>query len=149
MHQLIKILPASALQNNPAGLAAYILEKFSSATNRDYRKLDDGGFEKDFSLDALLDNVMIYYLSNSATTAARIYKESMSKAYPMDRVTVEVPTGCAHFKHEIQHQFNFLTQERFKKIIHNSYFEHGGHFAALQLPDVLHRDFVEFVKKTL
>lgn len=141
--------PFTALSNNPIGLAAWILEKFSAATNKDYRKLADGGFENDFSLDALLDNVMIYYLSNSATTSARIYKESMSKAYPMDRVAVEPPTGCAHFKHEIQHQFNFLTKERFKNIVHNSYFEHGGHFAALQLPKVLHQDIVEFVIKTL
>lgn len=137
------------MSNNPVGLAAWILEKFSTATNRDYRKLADGGFEKDFSLDALLDNVMIYYLSNSATTSARLYKESMSKAYPMERVAVEPPTGCAHFKHEAQHQFNFLTKERFKNIIHNTYFENGGHFAALQLPKVLHEDFVKFVLKTL
>lgn len=138
-----------ALCNNPVGLAAWILEKFSTGTNRDYRELDDGGFEKDFSLDALLDNIMIYYLSNSAVTAGRIYKEAMNKAYPMDRVAVEIPTGIARFKNEMQHQFNFLTQERFKKTIHSSYFEHGGHFAALQLPKVLHEDFVEFVKKTL
>lgn len=137
------------MNNNPAGLAAWILEKFSTATNRDYRNLEDGGFEKDFSLDALLDNIMIYYLSNSATTAARIYKEAFNKTYPIDRVAVEVPTGCAHFKNEIQHYFNFLTQERFKKIVHNSYHEHGGHFAALQLPKVLHEDIIEFVKKTI
>lgn len=130
-------------------MAAYILEKFSTATDPNYRQLADGGFENDFSLDALLDNVMIYYLSNSATTAARIYKEAFNKTYPMERVAVEVPTGCAHFKNEIQHYFNFIAEERFKKIIHNSYFEHGGHFAALQLPEVLHKDFVTFVKKTL
>jgi juvenile hormone epoxide hydrolase len=92
---------------------------------------------------------MIYYLTNSATTSARIYKETFNKTYPIERVAVEVPTGCAHFKNEIQHQFNFVTKERFKNIIHNSYFENGGHFAALQLPKVLHEDFVKFVKKTL
>lgn len=135
--------------DSPAGLAAWILEKFSTATNKDYRNLDDGGFEKDFSLDALLDNVMIYYLSNSATTAARIYKEQFNIVYNVDRVAVTVPTGCAHFKNEIQHYFSFLTSERFKKIVHTSYHEHGGHFAALQLPKILHQDFVEFVKKTI
>lgn len=116
---------------------------------REYRKLADGGFEKDFTLDSLLDNIMIYYLTNSAVTSARIYKEGMRKAYPMDNVAVIVPTGVAHFKEEILHQFNFLTQERFKKIVHNSFFEHGGHFAAMQNPKVLHDDVVKFVKKTL
>jgi len=144
-----------ALCNNPIGLAAYILEKFSTATNRDYRKLPDGGLEKYFTLDQLIDNLMIYYLSNSAVTAARIYKESISKLYTkeskhnLERVAVEVPTGAAHFRHEAQHQFAFLTSERFKKIIQSSYFEDGGHFAALQLPKILHEDFVSFVKKTL
>ena len=136
------------MSNNPVGLAAWILEKFSTATNPDYRQLADGGLEKDFSLDALLDNVMIYYLTNSATTSARIYKEAMTKVYPIDRVAVWPPTGCARFRHEIQHQFNFLTQERFKNIVHNGYYENGGHFAALQLPKVLHQDFIEFVRKT-
>lgn len=130
-------------------MAAWILEKFSTATNPEYRKLDDGGFEKDFSLDALLDNLMIYYLTNSATTAARIYKEAFNKAYPMERVAVEPPTGCAHFKYEIQHYFDFLIKERFKNIVHHGYYEHGGHFAALQLPKILHQDFVTFVEKTL
>lgn len=137
------------MQNNPIGLAAYILEKFSTGTNPAYRNLNDGGFEVDFKLDALLDNIMIYYLSNTAVSAARIYKEAFNKSYDMDRVAVEVPTGSAHFKNEISHTFRFLTEERFKKIVHVSYFEHGGHFAALQLPEVLHQDFVEFVKKTL
>lgn len=145
----------TALCNNPIGLAAYILEKFSTATNRDYRKLADGGLEKYFTLDQLIDNLMIYYLSNSAVTAARIYKESVARAYTkeskhvLERVAVEVPTGAAHFRHEVQHQFVFLTSERFKKIVQSSYFEDGGHFAALQLPKVLHEDFVSFVKKTL
>lgn len=98
---------------------------------------------------------MIYYLSNSAVTAARIYKEAMAKAYMkeskhnLERVAVEVPTGVAHFRNEIQHQFVFLTSERFKRIVQSSYFEDGGHFAALQLPKILHEDFVSFVKKTL
>jgi len=138
-----------ALSNNPVGLAAWILEKFSTATDPDYRKLVDGGFEKDFSLDTVLDNVMIYYLTNSAMTSGRIYKESMTKPYEMERVAVLSPVGVAHFRNEIMHQFNFLTSEKFKNIVHNGYHEHGGHFAALQVPDVLYQDFVEFVLKTL
>lgn len=137
-----------ALSNNPVGLAAWILEKFSTGTNRKYRQLSDGGFENDFQLNALLDNVMIYYLTNCITTAVRLYKESLQRQYNMFKVAVEVPAGCAHFKHEIQHQFMFLLKERFKNIVHVSYHENGGHFAAMQLPNVLHEDFVTFVKKT-
>ena len=53
----------AALIGNPIGLAAYILEKFSTQTDRAFRKLPDGGLERAFSLDALLDNLMIYYLT--------------------------------------------------------------------------------------
>lgn len=137
-----------ALTGNPVGLAVYILEKFSTATDKDYRTLQDGGYEKDFKMDALLDNIMIYYLSNSATSAARIYKEAIH-GKPMDRVAVTVPTGSAHFKNEISHQLAFITSEKFKNLIHETFHLHGGHFAALQLPKVLHEDFVDFVKKTL
>lgn len=138
-----------ALNGNPVGIAAWILEKFSTATNPDYRQLQNGGFEKDFSLDALIDNVMIYYLSNSATTSARIYKEAMSKEYPIDHVAVIVPTGCSRFKYEISHTFKFILKERFKNIVHSTFYEHGGHFAALPLPKLLRDDFIKFVKKTL
>lgn len=87
-------------------------------------------------------------------TAGRIYKEAMSKSYMkeartnLERVAIVVPVGCARFKNEISHQLNFVLEERFKRIVHNSFFEHGGHFAALQLPKVLHEDLVAFVKKT-
>lgn len=49
----------TALANNPIGLAAYILEKFSTWTNPAYRDLEDGGLEKYFSMDSLLDNLML------------------------------------------------------------------------------------------
>ncbi|XP_037037452.1 juvenile hormone epoxide hydrolase 2-like [Bradysia coprophila] len=138
-----------ALSGNPAGLAAYLLEKFSTATNRDYRQMHDGGLTKDFHMDALIDNLMIYYLSNCATSAGRIYKEAMHTKIKLDRVAVTIPAGVAHFKHEISHQLAFITSEKFKKLIHETFHSHGGHFAALQLPEVLYEDFVKFVEKTL
>ena len=70
-----------ALINSPAGLAAYILEKFSTWTNNTYRDLPDGGLERHFSLDELLTNVMIYWVSGSMPSAMRFYKESMSSEY--------------------------------------------------------------------
>lgn len=138
-----------ALSGNPSGLAAYLLEKFSTATNRDYRQLQDGGLTKDFHIDALVDNLMIYYISNCATSAGRIYKEAMHTKIKLDRVAVRVPSGVAHFKHEISHQLSFITREKFKNLIHETFHSHGGHFAALQLPEVLYNDFVKFVEKTL
>jgi hypothetical protein len=57
------------------GLAAYILEKFSVWTNEKYLQMDDGGLTKNFSLDELLTNIMIYWTTQSITTSQRFYKE--------------------------------------------------------------------------
>jgi juvenile hormone epoxide hydrolase len=141
----------NALLNNPVGLAVYIMEKFSTWTNRDYRKLADGGLEKYFTLDALLDNIMIYYLTDSITTSVRIYKESFIEdaVYEMGRVPVGCAVGCAHYKYELMHQSNFVLKDKFPRLIHTSIFDDGGHFAAMQLPKVMYEDFVQFVHKTL
>jgi juvenile hormone epoxide hydrolase len=141
-----------ALTGNPVGLAAYILEKFSTWTNADYRNLPDGGLEKYFTLDALLDNVMIYYLTNSITTSQRIYKEVFSNEFgdpTVNRVPVDVPSACAHFKHELMHQIEWVFPEKFRNLLQSNYFDDGGHFAAMQLPKILYSDFIDFVRKSL
>jgi len=140
-----------ALQNNPVGLAAYIIEKFSTWTNKEYRNLADGGLEKYFTLDSLLDNIMIYYLTNSITTSVRIYKENFieESIHNPGRVHVHTPTGCARYKHELAHSPDFVLKDKFKNIVHLSKFQDGGHFAAMQLPKVFYGDFMEFIRKTL
>lgn len=142
----------TALNGNPVGLAAYILEKFSTWTNSNYRNLPDGGLTKYFTLDALLDNVMIYYLTNSITTSQRIYKEDLGGAIfelKMDRVPVDVPVACARFKNELFHIFDYAVKEKFPKIIQSTHYDDGGHFAAMQLPKELYNDYLNFVRKTL
>lgn len=63
------------LNDSPAGLAAYIIEKFSTGTNPSYKYREDGGFLDKYTYDELIDNLMIYWVSNSITTAMRIYAE--------------------------------------------------------------------------
>lgn len=70
-----------ALRESPAGLAAYILEKFIGGTNPAYKDLPDGNLTKKFSMDALLDNLMIYWVSRSFTTSVRLYAEKYSQPY--------------------------------------------------------------------
>lgn len=140
-----------ALTGNPVGLAAYILEKFSTWTNPEYRALSDGGLQKYFTLDALLDNLMIYYLTNSITTSQRLYKEDLSEMFSneLDRVPVEVPVGCAKFKYELAHTADNVLKEKFPQLIQSTHHDDGGHFAAMQLPKVLYNDYVDFIRKTI
>lgn len=140
----------NVLTDNPVGLAAYILEKFSTWTNSKYRNLPDGGLTKSFKLDTLLDNVMIYYFTNSITTSQRLYAEAFSKKerdLQMDRVPTKVPTGCARFKNDIAHLLDFQLKDKFVNLIHSTYYRQGGHFAALEVPTILYQDFLSFVQK--
>lgn len=75
-----------ALNDSPAGLAAYIIEKFVTGTNRAYRERDDGGLTTHFTYDELIDNVMYYWVTNSKTTAMRLYAETFSKAHASMRI---------------------------------------------------------------
>uniref|UniRef100_A0A0K8TLC3 Epoxide hydrolase n=1 Tax=Tabanus bromius TaxID=304241 RepID=A0A0K8TLC3_TABBR len=142
----------TALTENPVGLAGYLLEKFSTWTNPDYRKLKDGGVEMDFTLDQLLDNIMIYYLTNSITTSQRLYAEAYTKrtrSYKMDRVQVHVPTGCARFKDDLLVSFDWQLKDKYTNLIHSTYHKKGGHFAAFEVPDEFFKDFMQFVDKVI
>ena len=66
-----------ALNDSPVGLAAYILEKFSTGANTDNVNKPDGGLTEKFTFDELLTNVMIYWISNNVTSSLRYYKESL------------------------------------------------------------------------
>ncbi|XP_052865137.1 juvenile hormone epoxide hydrolase 2-like isoform X1 [Anopheles cruzii] len=140
----------TALLGNPIGLAAYILEKFSTWTNPAYRNLPDGGLEKYFTLDSLLDNVMIYYLTDSITTSQRIYAEAFTKAEfgrQLDRIPTVVPAACAKFRYELLQQVDWVLKDHFTNLVQSNHFDDGGHFAAMQLPNVLYKDFVQFITK--
>lgn len=126
-----------ALTDNPIGLAAYILEKFTNIFDR-------------VSIDALIDNLMIYYVSNSIGTSVRIYAESYSTnqlSYNFGRVPTPVPTGCTRFKEDIGHSLDWQLRDKFKNLIHSTFHDEGSHFAALETPNLLYKDFLEFVDK--
>ncbi|KAK9310795.1 hypothetical protein QLX08_000089 [Tetragonisca angustula] len=141
----------TALTASPDALAVYILEKFSTWTNTAYRERDDGGLTEKFTLDELLDNVMIYWVSNSITTSVRLYAESFSSAYrasKIEELPINVPTGCAVFPNELMSHPESLLKSRFTKLIQYSLMSRGGHFAAFEEPKLLADDIFSFVKKT-
>jgi len=75
------ILKGAAIAASPVGLAAYILEKFSTWTNNENKYRPDGALLEKFTLDELLDNIMVYWVTNSLTTSVRLYAENFSKTY--------------------------------------------------------------------
>ena len=71
----------AALIDSPVGIAAYILEKFSTWTDPNNVKKSDGGLTEKFTLDELLTNIMIYWTSNNVASSMRYYKESFLKVF--------------------------------------------------------------------
>ncbi|XP_056424653.1 epoxide hydrolase 1-like [Hyla sarda] len=140
----------SALNDSPAGLAAYILEKFSTWTNPDYRQLEDGGLQRKFTMDDLLNNVMIYWVTGSITSSMRFYKENLSREFQSSAAVttpVYVPTGIAAFPSELSHCPQVLAKDKYKNIVSYTYMPRGGHFAAFEEPEILARDIQNFVSK--
>ncbi|QQS13880.1 MAG: epoxide hydrolase [Rhodospirillales bacterium] len=124
------------LTDSPAGQAAWILEKFWAWTDC------DGHPENILTRDELLDNVMLYWTTATATSSARLYWESFR---PESRrpFQVTVPTGVAVFPKEIVTPVRKWMAESFTDIRHWSEMAKGGHFAAFEQPAL----FVEDVRK--
>jgi len=140
----------SALENSPVGLAAYILEKFSTWTNADNPTKPDGGLlSKDYpiSLDRLLDNISLYWFSKSITTSVRYYAESFVRGFTskLDSITTEVPSGFSGFKHELALHPKSMLSYKYKAISFYRFHDFGGHFAAMEVPKVLAKDLHDFV----
>ncbi|HEY0850141.1 MAG TPA: epoxide hydrolase [Bradyrhizobium sp.] len=129
-----------ALTDSPSGQAAWILEKFWAWT-------DCNGYpENIFSRDELLDNVMLYWITASAASSARLYWESFG---PKRRTahTVKVPTGVAVFPKEIVTPVRKWMEASYINITHWSEMPKGGHFAAFEQPDLFEREVRDFFGK--
>nr|XP_021535181.1 epoxide hydrolase 1 [Neomonachus schauinslandi] len=137
-----------ALNDSPVGLAAYILEKFSTWTNPEFRDLEDGGLDRKFSLDDLLTNVMLYWTTGTITSSQRFYKENLGQGFMAnkhDRIKVHVPTGFAAFPCELMHVPEKWVKFKYPKLLSYSYMARGGHFAAFEEPELLAQDIGKFV----
>jgi pimeloyl-ACP methyl ester carboxylesterase len=119
------------LADSPSGQAAWILEKFWAWTDC------DGHPENVLTRDELLDNVMLYWATNSATSSARIYWESFGKPRAVD---LAVPVGVAVYPKEIVPPVRSWMAADYPNIVHWSEQPRGGHFAAFEQPELFVAD---------
>jgi len=117
------------LTDSPAGQAAWILEKFWAWTDC------EGHPENILSRDELLDNVMLYWVTGTAASSARLYWESFG---PGRRTAhkVTVPTGVAVFPKEIVAPVRRWMEGSYTNICHWTEMPKGGHFAAFEQPEL-------------
>jgi epoxide hydrolase len=129
---------AYGLTDSPAGQLAWITEKFGEWT-------DDGLPDEAVDRDQLLTNVTLYWLTGTAGSSARLYYETArSRAWGPPAFS-GVPTGVAVFPREIAPPIRRFA-ERSDNIVHWSEFDRGGHFAAMEVPDLLVGDVREFFR---
>jgi pimeloyl-ACP methyl ester carboxylesterase len=117
------------LADSPIGQAAWILEKFWAWTDC------NGHPERAIARDELLDNVMLYWLTDSGASSARLYWESFGKAFTGAADTsVTLPAGCSIFPREIVPTPRSWAERRYRHIVYWNELERGGHFAAFEQP---------------
>ena len=128
------------LNDSPVGLAAWIIEKFRTWSDC------AGEIESIFTRDEVLTNIMIYWVTQAAASSARLYFESRQKPLGLSRSNrVELPVAVAVFPKEIAMPPRALA-ERGLNIARWTVMPKGGHFAAMEQPELLANDLREFFR---
>jgi len=122
------------LTDSPVGQLAWIVEKFKEWTNS-ADELPESAIDR----DRILTDVMIYWLTGTAGSSANLYYESMHSSDWPTRSTV--PTGVVVFAQDIAIR---RYAEQGQPIVHWTDFATGGHFAAMETPELLVGDVVSF-----
>lgn len=128
---------AYGLTDSPAGQLAWIAEKFNEwtypGTELPQQVID---------CDRMLTNVMLYWLTGTAGSSGRMYYENMHVS-SWGQQPGATPTGVAVFAEDVAIR---RYAERANNIVHWSEFDRGGHFAALEAPDLLVGDISQFFR---
>lgn len=129
-----------ALNDSPAGLLAWFVEKFRGWSDC------DGHPEKVFSRDQLITNAMLYWLTQTAASSMRLYWESRHGGMWSEKPAfVTVPTGVARYPKEVV-RFPRSWVERQYNVTHWVDMPRGGHFAAMEQPELFVEDVRSFFR---
>jgi microsomal epoxide hydrolase len=134
-----------AMMDSPVGVAAWIIEKM-----RSWSDIKNNDIESVYSKDTLLSNIMVYLVTKTFNTASWIYygrREEGGRFLPKEDLPLKVPTAVALFPKEYLEWAPRSYVERIYNIQRWTKMPKGGHFAALEQPDLLVKDIVEFSKK--
>lgn len=132
---------AYGLTDSPVGLAAWILEKFRTWSDC------HGDLERSFTRDELLTNIMLYWVTGAIGSSFWPYYWRTHSGWPLpsSERRVEVPTAYQAFPKDILHPPRALAERAFN-IQRWSVAPRGGHFAALEEPELLAQDIREFAR---
>jgi epoxide hydrolase len=117
---------ATALADSPVGQAAWIYEKFHAWTDH------DGDVESALTKDQMLDDISLYWLTNTAASSARIYWENNPATYAGGKI--DIPVGVSVFPREIYRAPRSWAEKAYSQLIYWNELPKGGHFAAFEQP---------------
>jgi pimeloyl-ACP methyl ester carboxylesterase len=131
---------AYGLNDSPMGLCAWIVEKmFGWSQNRGY-------IGNVFTKDELLSNVTLYWITETIHSSIRLYNENSKNPLIIGKDSfINTPTGIAHFMYEDPFPPRKFIERGFN-IQHWSEFPEGGHFPAMEKPEVLAEDIIKFFR---
>jgi microsomal epoxide hydrolase len=129
-----------ALDDSPAGLCAWIIEKFRAWSDC------DGDVERSFGRDRLLDNITLYWVTGTGASSCRIYWEMRQVGRAgVPQGYVGVPTGVANYPAEVTQVPRAWVERRYN-VVHWSEPARGGHFAAMEVPELFVDDVRTFFR---
>ena len=122
-----------AIEDSPVGLAAWMLDHDDRSRALITRVFD--GAAEGLSRDDILDNVTLYWLTNTAVSSARLYWESKLAFFAPKGIAI--PVGVSAFPDEIYTAPRSWTEKAYPKLVHYNRLSKGGHFAAWEQPQAL------------
>ena len=117
------------LADSPAGLAAWFYDKFAAWT------YSGGEPERALTRDEMLDDISLYWLTNSGASSSRSYWEVWGRN-PFDAVDISIPVAVTVFPGEIYRAPRSWAERNFHKLIYWNEVDKGGHFAAWEQPEL-------------
>jgi microsomal epoxide hydrolase len=132
---------AFALTDSPAGLAAWMVEKFRTWTDC------DGNPERALTREEMLTGIMLYWVTGAIGSSFWPYYARMHGPWPIpEGATVEVPTGYVEFPREILRPPRSVAERLYTDIRRWTVMPKGGHFAALEQPEALSKEIRAFFR---
>lgn len=119
---------AYALADSPAGQAAWIYEKLAAWSDSGHHP------EQEIGRDRMLDNIMLYWLTDSAASSARLYAESFTTDFSPQKL--DIPVAVSVFPGEIFRPLKVWGERMYSKLTYWNEAPRGGHFAAFEQPGI-------------
>lgn len=116
------------LADSPSGLAAFFLDKFNEWT------YSGGNAEKSLTKDEMLDDISLYWLTNTATSSAQLYWENNANNF--NAVDISIPAAITVFPGEIYQAPKSWAEKSYHNLIYFNEVKKGGHFAQWEEPQL-------------